>query len=99
MNQPRDKPRPIHIAFLRYVDKQRYLNAAAKLKDNPYPNATVIIAEDLSKKLQAERKKLLKKRQELLKEVPGRKIYVNYPAVLRIVEPDGISRSIKPSEI
>ena len=31
------KPRPVHVAFLRYTDKVKILsNAAARLKDNPY---------------------------------------------------------------
>jgi uncharacterized protein YoxC len=99
LRQPRTSPRPIHIAFLSFVDRQRVLNAAKNLKDNPYPGATVIVAEDLTPKLQAERKKLWKKRMDLLKEKKGRKVFVNYPAILRIVEPDGTSRQLKASEI
>ena len=31
------KPRPVHVAFLKYIDKVKILsNAAARLKDNPY---------------------------------------------------------------
>ena len=93
------KPRPILMAFLRHETRQQVLKAAVKLKSNPVPNAKVIIAEDLSKKLQGERKKLLKKRYELLQERPGRKVYINYPAVLRIAETDGSSRRIRSSEI
>ena len=42
--------RPIHVALLRYPDKQFILrNAAAKLKDNPYLDAKIFISDDVSK--------------------------------------------------
>ena len=56
----KDKPRLIHVAFLRYSDRQKVLYAAKNLKTYPYPNAKVIVAEDVSQKLQVERKKLWK---------------------------------------
>ena len=86
------------MAFLRYSDRQKVLYAAKNLKTYPYPNAKVIVAEDVSQKLQAERKKLWKKRWELMKEKPGMKVYVNYPSTLRVVEPDGTTKHIKASD-
>ena len=95
----KDKPRPIHVAFLRYGDRQKVLYAAKNLKTYPYPDAKVIVAEDLSQKLQVERRKLWKKRWELLQEEPDRKVYVNFPTTLRVVEPDGTTKQIKASEL
>ena len=49
--------RPIHVALLRYPDKQFILrNAAAKLKDNPYHGAKIFISDDVSKAVRDERK-------------------------------------------
>ena len=37
------KPRPVHVAFLKYTDKVKILsNAAARLKDNPYQSKKLI---------------------------------------------------------
>ena len=47
----------VHVAFLRYPDKQFILkNAAAKLKDNPYLGAKIFISDDVSKAVRDERK-------------------------------------------
>ena len=49
--------RPIHVALLRYPDKQFILrNAAARLKDNPYHGAKIFISDDVSKAVGDERK-------------------------------------------
>ena len=86
------KPRPIHVAFLRYEDRQLVIKSARNLKDFPIPNARVIVAEDLTPKLQAERRELLNARK-------GRKVFVNCPAYLRIVESDGTITTMKASEL
>ena len=62
--------RPIHVALLRYPDKQFILkNAAAKLKDNPYLGAKIFISDDVSKAVRDERK-ILKDRH--LEEIRSR---------------------------
>ena len=62
--------RPIHVALLRYPDKQFILkNAAAKLKDNPYLGAKIFISDDVSKAVRHERK-ILKDRH--LEEIRSR---------------------------
>ena len=49
--------KPIHVALLRYPDKQFILkNAAAKLKDNPYLGAKIFISDDVSKAVRDQRK-------------------------------------------
>ena len=37
----------------------------------------------------------MEKRWELMKEKPRRKVYVNYPSTLRVVEADGTTKHIK----
>ena len=62
--------RAIHVALLRYPDKQFILkNAAAKLKDNPYLGAKFFISDDVSKAVRDERK-ILKDRH--LEEIRSR---------------------------
>ena len=40
--------RPIHMALLRFTDKQYILrNAAAKLKDHPFQEANLFISDDV----------------------------------------------------
>ena len=44
------KPRPVHVAFLRYTDKVKILsNAAARLKDNPYQGNLIGVGADFAK--------------------------------------------------
>lgn len=103
LTTPRNRPRPIHVAFLSYFDRQRVLLAAKNLKTNPYPEENakykLIISEDVTPKLQEERRKLSKLRKTMLQEVPDRKIFINYPAYLRVVEPDGSVRRIETKDI
>ena len=64
--------RPIHVALLRYPDKQFILrNAAAKLKDNPYLDAKIFISDDVSKAVRDERK-ILKDRHLAIEEIRNR---------------------------
>ena len=45
------RPKPMHVAFLRYMDKMKVLrNAAARLKDNPLYGNVIGISEDFAKK-------------------------------------------------
>ena len=53
----KQRPRPIHVAFLRYSDKIKVLlNAAVRLKDNPLGRKLIGIGEDFGKKTQEQRK-------------------------------------------
>ena len=50
------RPRPIHVAFLRYTDKMKVLtNAAARLKDNPLNRNIIGISEDFAKRTREEK--------------------------------------------
>ena len=53
------RARPIHVALLRFTDKQYVLrNAAAKLKDHPFQEVNLFISDDVSRKVREDRKKL-----------------------------------------
>ena len=53
------KPRPVHVAFLRYTDKVKILsNAATRLKDNPYRGKLIGIGADFAKETQERQKAL-----------------------------------------
>ena len=52
-------PRPVHVYLLRFTDKEYVLrNAASKLRDNPFQEASLYISDDVSKSVREERKKL-----------------------------------------
>ena len=54
------KPRPIHVAFLRYTDKVKIpSNAAARLKDNLFQGNVIVIGADFAKRTQERRKELV----------------------------------------
>ncbi|KAL9976481.1 hypothetical protein ACROYT_G013789 [Oculina patagonica] len=64
--------RPIHVALLRYPDKQFILrNAAAKLKDNPYLDAKIFISDDVSKAVRDEGKILKDRHLEEIRNQEG----------------------------
>ena len=51
--------RPIHVALLRFTDKQYNCSkAAAKLKDHPFQEANLFISDDVSRKVRKDHKKL-----------------------------------------
>ena len=82
-------PRPIHVAFFRFGDKQTILKAAAKsLKDNPYKGANIFVSEDFTPALQKKRKILHFYKKKILAENPSKKVYIAYPAELRVKEGD-----------
>ncbi|CAH3024423.1 unnamed protein product, partial [Porites evermanni] len=58
-NSGKKKPRPIHVALLRYTDKVKILsNAAARIKDNPFQGNLIGIGADFAKRTQERRKEL-----------------------------------------
>ena len=40
-----------------------------------------------------------KHRKTLMEETPARKVYINYPATLRMIEPDGSERRMGAKDI
>ena len=51
--------RPIHVALLRFTDKQYICSKdAAKLRDHPFQEANLFISDDVSRKVRKDQKKL-----------------------------------------
>lgn len=81
--------RPIHVAFLRYSDKQMILRAAPKmLKNNPYKNQKVFVSEDFTPEVLKKRREMLHFKRLLQQENPARRVYLSYPARLRMKDGD-----------
>lgn len=97
----RKRPRPIHVAFLRYTDKMKVLsNAALRLKDNPFVGNIIGISEDFAVRTQAQRKELLPYKKFLKKKfgVDG-KVYIAYPATLKYVDVNGRHKTVRSKEL
>jgi len=95
------RPRPMHVAFLRYTDKMKVLrNAAARLKDNPLNRNVIGISEDFAKKTQRGRQELMPYRKFLKKRLGvDRKVYIGYPAILKYVDVNGRHRTVGTEEL
>ena len=66
-NSDNEKPRPIHVAFLRYTDKRR---CYFRLKDNPFQG----------KRTQERRKELVPYKKKSIEETRAkRKAFIAYP--------------------
>ncbi|XP_072021689.1 uncharacterized protein [Amphiura filiformis] len=64
-----DNPRPIHVKFLRYIDRERVLQGAPKiLKKNNYKGKSIFITDDVTQRIRNDRKKLIVLRNKLRKE-------------------------------
>ena len=96
----KQRPRPIHVAFLRYSDKMKvFSNAAARLKDNPFGEKLIGISEDFGKKTQDERKAIAPVRKYLQKKLgAGSKVFIAYPAILKCVDSNGRAKVISEKE-
>ena len=95
------KPRPIHVAFLRYTDKAKVLaNAAARLKGNPYNGNIIGIGADFAKKTQDRRKALLPYKKHLQKKLgAGRKVFIAYPAILKYIDEEGRQKTVGDEDL
>ena len=61
--------RPIHVCLLRYTDKLYILkNVATKLKNNRYSGFSVLISDDVSRRVRMERAELRKNHLPQIKE-------------------------------
>ncbi len=79
--------RPIHVALLRYTDKQRILRAARKtLKNNPFNGRNIYIAEDFCPSVNYQRKVLAYYKKKIIQENPQSRAYILYPAKLKVVQ-------------
>ena len=93
------KPRPIHVAFLRYTDKAKVLsNAAARLKDNPFQGNLIGIGADFAKKTQERRKELVPYKRHLQKKLGQEKVFIAYPATLKYLDENGKENVVRNEE-
>ena len=96
----RGKPRPIHVKFLRYGDRDSVLRAAPKsLKDKLYQGSRVFITDDVSEKVRAERKKLISIRNKIRKEGNFAVVPWTVPACLLVKHVDGNLKSFTVNTI
>ena len=97
----KQRPRPIHVAFLRYTDKMKVLtNAAARLKDNPLGGKLIGVSEDFAKKTQEVRKALFPVKRHLKKKLGAdSRAFIAYPAVLKYTDANGRVKIATEKEI
>ena len=94
------KPRPVHVAFLRYTDKVKSLsNAAARLKDNRYQGNLIGVGADFAKETQECRKALIPFKKHLQNKL-GRecKVFIAYPAILKYLDENGKPKIVRDEE-
>lgn len=94
------KPRPVHVAFLRYTDKVKILsNAAARLKDNPYQGNLIGIGADFAKETQERRKALIPFKKHLQSKLGReRKVFIAYPAILKYLDENGKPKIVRDED-
>ena len=99
-NNNKKKPRPIHVAFLRFTDKVKILsNAAARLKDNPYQGNLIGVGADFTKETQERRKVLITFKKHLQRKVGReRKVFIAYPAVLKYLDENGNPKIVRDED-
>jgi len=73
-----DKPRMIHVAFRSFRSKEKVRKAClAKLKNNQFKQAKLFVTDDLSKKIQEQRRNKMGQFKEL--KANGKKPFFIYP--------------------
>ena len=95
------KPRPVHVAFLKYTDKVKILsNAATRLKDNPYQSKKLIgVGADLAKERQERRKTLIPFKKHLKNKLGReRKVFIAYPAILKYLDKNGNRKIVRDED-
>ena len=94
------KPRPVHVAFLRYTDTVKILsNAAARLKDNPYQDKLIGVGADFSKETQERRKALIPFKKHLQNKLGReRKVFIAYPSILKYLDENGNPKIVRDGD-
>ena len=79
------KPRPIHVYFNQFSQKEMVRKAAIPaFKATKYKNCKLFVAEDISKRLQNKRKEMFPTFKKLREE--GKRPFFSYPAILKYWE-------------
>ena len=84
--RPRSRPRPIHIAFSNYIEKETCRKGlASHFKDHTYgDNTKYFVSDDYTRRVLQMRKEKLPELFKLRKE--GKYAYMVYPATIRVRE-------------
>ena len=90
------KPRPIHVRFLRFGDRDKILRSAPSLKGKTINGKQIYITDDVTYSVRESRKKLRQKLPEIRKRREVKYAYVPWsvPASLVIVKMDGTTQKI-----
>lgn len=93
-------PRPIHVAFLRFQDRERILRSAASaLKGKKVNGKIVYVTDDVAKSIRADRKRLIPKRNELRAQDLFAVIPYSVPACVLYKTREGIFKKISVKDL
>lgn len=91
-NPSQKRPRPIHVRFSRYSDREKVLRAASsKLKGKLYKGSKVFITDDVCRSVREARKALRQKLPEVKRGPDVNYAYIPWtvPACIIVVKADG----------
>ena len=83
---PPTRPRPIHIKFLRYRDRERVLKAAINKRDNKIGENRVYVSDDIHPTTREQHRRLFKKVKQLREEGHFAFIPWSVPRVIKYKE-------------
>ena len=99
-NTGRRGPRPIHVKFLRYSDREEVLRTAPKaLKDKRFKGQKIFVSDDVSESVRKDRKKLITLRNKLRNEGKFASLLWAVPACLLTKNADGTFKRILASNL
>lgn len=96
------KPRPIHVRFLRYTDRENVLRSApSMLKNKTYRGKTIYISDDVSAEVRKLRKNLRQKLPEIKQQTDVQYAYISWsiPPRIVVVKNDGSRQFLRSSEL
>lgn len=99
-NQDRRKPRPVHVRFLNYADRDKILRLApSKLKGKKYQNASIFISDDVTFEVRELRKQLRQKLPEIKQRADVKNAVVPWsiPPSILIFKTDGSRQFLRDS--
>ena len=83
---PSTRPRPIHIRFLRYKDRERVLKAAINKRDNMIGGNRIYVSDDVHPSTREQHRRLLRKVKQLREEGHFAFIPWSVPRVIKYKE-------------
>ena len=97
-NNSGEKPRPIHVRFLRYQDREKILKAApSKLKGQLFHGARIFVTDDVSVSIRKSRKSLREKLPEVRQKPGVKHAYIPWtvPTCINVIMEDGTFQRLK----